>query len=74
MNGLVAAASAVVGVGSLFLTAASLLAALVGGLIFTPFLFGLFLLALVGVFGGLEDRTVRERDRVLDGKRWRNDS
>ena len=74
MKGLLGAMSAVVAVVSLFLTAASLLAAPAGGAIFTPFLFGLFLLALVGVFGELEDRTVREPERVLDGTRWRNGS
>ena len=74
MKGVVAAISAVVAAVSLFLTAASLLAAPAGGAIFTPFLFGLFLLALVGVFSGLEDRTVREHNPVLDGRRWRNAS
>ena len=72
MNSVVAATSAVVATGSLFLTAASLLAAPAGGVIFTPFLFGLFLLALVGVFSGVENRAVREHNPVLDGKRWRN--
>ena len=72
MNSVVAATSAVVATGSLFLTAASLLAARAGGVIFTPFLFGLFLLALVGVFSGVENRAVREHNPLLDGKRWRN--
>jgi hypothetical protein len=45
-----------------------------GGVLFALFLFGLFLLALVGVLGGLEDRTVRQRDVVLDPKGWRNGS
>jgi hypothetical protein len=44
----------------------------VGGVLFALFLFGLFLLALVGVFGGLEDRNVQQRDAVLDGSKWRN--
>jgi hypothetical protein len=65
--------SAVVAAVSLFLTVASLLAIPVGA-IFAPFLFGLFLLALVGVFGGLEDRTVRQQRPVLDRERWRNGS
>jgi hypothetical protein len=65
--------SAVVAAVSLFLTVASLLAIPVGA-IFAPFLFGLFLLALVGVFGGLEDRTVRQQKPVLDRERWRNGS
>ena len=72
MTGAVAAASALVATGSLFLTAASLVAAPAGGVVFAPFLFGLFLLALVGVFSGVENRAVREHDPVLDGKRWRN--
>jgi hypothetical protein len=74
MNGVVATLSGIVGAVSLFLTAASLLAAPADGVVFTPFLFGLFLLALVGVFGGLEDRTVRQDNPVLDGTRWRNGS
>jgi hypothetical protein len=57
MSGLLAGLSAVVAVVSLFLTAASLLAAPAGGIVFTPFLFGLSLLALVGVFSG--SRTAR---------------
>jgi hypothetical protein len=65
--------SAVVAAVSLFLTVASLLAIPVGA-IFAPFLFGLFLLALVGVFGGLDDRTVRQHKPVLDQERWRNGS
>ena len=74
MNGVVATVSGVVAAVSLFLTAASLLAAPAGGIIFTPFLFGLFSLALVGVFSGVEDRTVREHSPVLDGTRWRSSS
>ena len=74
MNGVVATMSGIVAAVSLFLTAASLLAAPAGGVVFTPFLFGLFLLALLGVFGGLEDRRVRQHNPVLDGVTWRNDS
>jgi hypothetical protein len=65
--------SAVLAAVSLLLTVASLLAIPVGA-IFAPFLFGLFLLALVGVLGGLGDRTVRQREPVLDPRRWRNGS
>jgi hypothetical protein len=74
MKGVAAVMSAIVATGSLCLTAASLLAAPAGGVVFTPFLFGLFLLALVGVFGGLEGRTVRQHNPVLDGKAWRHGS
>jgi hypothetical protein len=55
------------------LTVASLLA-FPFGVVFAPFTFGAFLLALAGVFGGLEDRTVRQRKPVLDAQRWRNGS
>jgi hypothetical protein len=74
MSRAIAAASAIVAAGSLFLTAASLVAAIAGGVIFMPFLLGLWLLAVLGVFGGVEDRRVRQHDPVLDGKRWRNGS
>jgi hypothetical protein len=59
-------------VPALFLSVAAL--PLIGGVVFAACLFGLFLLALVGVLGGLEDRTVRQHDPVLDPKRWRNGS
>jgi hypothetical protein len=62
-----------------FLAAAALLlsAAMLpvwGGVLFALFLFGLFLLALVGVLGSLEDRTVRQHDPAMNAKRWRNGS
>jgi hypothetical protein len=57
---------------SLVLTAVSLLAAPLGGIIFTPFLFGLFLLSLTSVFDELGDRRVRQRDPALDGTSWRD--
>jgi hypothetical protein len=62
-----------------YLAAAALLSTLAllavpGGVLFAPFPLGLFLLALVGVLGGLEDRTVRQHDPVLDPRRWRNGS
>jgi hypothetical protein len=57
---------------ALFLTVASLF--LIGGVIFAPFLFGLFLLALVGVLAGLKDRTVRQHNPAMNPRRWRDDS
>jgi hypothetical protein len=59
-------------VATLLLTVAAL--AVLGGALFAPFLFGLFLLALVGVLGGLKDRTVRQHNTVLDPRRWRDGS
>jgi hypothetical protein len=59
-------------VAALLLTAAAI--PVVGGALFALLLFGLFLLALVGVLGGLENRTVRQHDPVLDPRRWRNGS
>jgi hypothetical protein len=64
---------------SAFLALLSLLTAVAllpvpGGVLFSPFLFGLFLLCLVGVLAGLPDRRVRQRQPVLDPRRWRNDS
>ena len=58
---------AILATASLLLTGVSLLAAPLGGIIFTPFLFGLFLLSLTGVFGDLGDRRVRQQDPALDG-------
>jgi hypothetical protein len=65
--------SAVIATVSLLLTVASLVA-VPAGVVLAPFTFGLFLLALVGVFGGLEDRRVRQRNPDLNGDRWRNGS
>jgi hypothetical protein len=59
-------------VAALFLSVATV--PVVGGVLFALSLFALFLLALVGVLGGLEDRTVRQHDPVLDPRRWRNGS
>jgi hypothetical protein len=61
-----------VAVAALLLTVATL--PVWGGVLFALFLFGLFLLAVVGVLGGLEDRSVRQRDVVLEPRRWRNGS
>ncbi len=65
--------SAVVAAVSLFLTLASLLVFPIGALL-AVFPFGLFLLALVGVFGGLEDRTVRQHNPSMNPRRWRDGS
>jgi hypothetical protein len=59
-------------VAALFLTVATL--PVLGGALFALFPFGLFLLALVGVLGRLEHRTVRQHKPVLDPRRWRNGS
>jgi hypothetical protein len=64
--------SSVVAVGSLFLAIA--LVPVIGAALIVLLLFGAFLLALVGVFSGLDDRTVRQHDAVLDGRRWREGS
>jgi Sec-independent protein secretion pathway component TatC len=57
----------------LFLTAASLL--VVGGAVFALFLFfPLFLLGLLGVMAGLEDRTVRQHDPSMSRREWRDGS
>lgn len=58
---------------ALFLAVASLM--VVGGVVFAALLFfPLFLLALVGVLAGLQDRSVRQHDPVLDGRSWRTGS
>jgi hypothetical protein len=57
---------------TLFLTAAVLLP--MGGVIFAPFLFGLFLLSLVGVLGGLKNRSVRQHNPATNPRRWRDSS
>jgi hypothetical protein len=57
---------------ALFLTIAALV--VMGGVIFAPFLFGLFLLALVGVLGGLKDRAVRQHNPAMNPRRWRDGS
>ena len=59
-----------VAAAALLLTVATL--PIMGAVMFALLAFGLFLLALVGVLSGLEDRTVRPRDVVLDGTRWRD--
>jgi hypothetical protein len=65
--------SALVAVGALFLAAAS--APVIGAVVFALLLFlPLFLLALVGVLSTLENRTVRQHETVMDGRRWRDGS
>jgi len=58
---------------SLILTAGSLL--VIGGAILALFLFfPLFLLALVGVLAGLDDRTVRQADPSMNATAWQGGS
>jgi hypothetical protein len=64
--------SAIVALVSLLLAVASL--PVPGGVIFAPFLFGLFLLSLAGVVGRVGHRSVRQRHPVLDARRWRDGS
>jgi hypothetical protein len=46
----------------------------VGGVLFSMVFFGLFLLALVGVLSGLEDRTVRQHNPSNNPREWRDGS
>jgi hypothetical protein len=64
--------SALVAALSLLLTVALL--PVPGGVVFAMFTFGLFMLALGGVFAGLENQTVRQRDTSADPdpKGWRD--
>ena len=62
--------SSLAAVVSLILTVAFI--PIVGGVIFAMVFFGLFLLALVGVIGGLEDRTVRQRNPSMNPREWRD--
>ena len=64
------AVSTLLAVMSLFLAVA--LVPIVGGILFAFVLFGVFLLALVGVLGGLENRDVRQHEPVMDPTRWRD--
>jgi hypothetical protein len=59
-----------VAIGSLFLAAALL--PVLGAVFFAMVLFALFLLALVGVLGGLEDRTVRQHNPSMNPRGWRD--
>jgi hypothetical protein len=61
-----------VAVASLF--GAVALVPVVGAVLISFVLFGLFLLALVGVIGESEDRTVRPHDPAMDPTGWRDRS
>ena len=62
-----------VAVVSLFSTVASLL--IIGGVVFALLLFfPLFLLALIGVLAGLEDRTVHQHNPSMNPGGWRGGS
>ena len=54
---------------TLLLAAATLL--VLGGVLLTPFLLGLFFLALIGVLARRTDGRVERRDARLDGASWR---
>ena len=56
----------------LFLVGAAALLPVMGAVLFAAVLFGLFLLALVAVLSGVEDRTVEQHDPALDPARWRS--
>lgn len=58
--------------GTLFLTVVSLL--VIGGVVFAPFLAGLFLLALLGVLARRGDRRVSRRGPATDPTGWRADA
>ena len=58
-------------VAVLFLLGAAATLPLLGAVLFAAVLFGAFMLALVGVFSGLEDRTVEQHDPALDPAAWR---
>jgi hypothetical protein len=58
-----------IAVAALFGTVA--LVPVYGGVLLAFVFFGLFLLALVGVIGGQEDRTVRQHDAPTDPTGWR---
>ena len=67
------ALSSAVAVISLLLAAASLIV-LGGALVALLLFFPLFLLALVAVLSGLEDRTVRQYNPSMNSRRWRDGS
>jgi hypothetical protein len=47
------------------------LAPVYGAAIFMLLLFGLFLLALVGVLSGVDDRTVEQHEPTMNARGWR---
>jgi hypothetical protein len=59
-------------VAAFFLTVVTI--PVVGGVLFAFLFFGVFLLALVGVLAGLEDRTVRQHNPSMNPTRWRDGS
>jgi hypothetical protein len=61
--------SSIVALGALIGSVA--LVPVVGGILFSFILFGGFLLALVGVIGDSEDRTVRQHEPSMDPYGWR---
>jgi hypothetical protein len=62
--------TALLTVGSLLLTVATF--PIIGGVVFALFLFfPLFLLGLLGVLAGLEDRTVEQHNPAMDATAWR---
>ena len=50
------------------------LAPVFGGALFVLLLLGLFLLALVGVLSGVDDRSVPQHDPAMEPSRWRDGS
>jgi uncharacterized membrane protein HdeD (DUF308 family) len=62
--------SSLVAVVSLLLAVAFV--PLVGAALFVIVFFGLFLLAMVGVFSGVENRAVRQQNPSMNPKRWRD--
>jgi hypothetical protein len=62
--------NALIAVGSLVALVALLVAP--GGVLLAPFVFGVFLLALTGVLGGLQDHTVRQHNPKMDPRGWRD--
>jgi hypothetical protein len=58
-------------VAVLLLLGAAAMLPLMGAVLFAAVLFGGFLLALVGIFSGLEERTVEQHDPALDPEGWR---
>lgn len=63
--------SSSVAIGSL--VGAVVLAPVYGAALFMLLLFGLFLLALVGVLSGIDDRTVQQHDPSMNPRGWRGD-
>jgi hypothetical protein len=63
--------SSLVAIGSLL--GVVVLAPVYGAALFMLLLVGLFLLALVGVLSGVDDRTVQQRDPSMSPRAWRGD-